>query len=61
MYGPPPALHPQCYGVQPNGSQATHDFEINLTADLEIVALHAKLDNLRAEVSSANGPREPSR
>jgi len=38
-------------------SQAAQDFEINLKAELEIMALHAKLDKLRAEVSSASVPQ----
>ena len=31
-------------------TQAAQDFEINLKAELEIMALHAKLDKLRSEV-----------
>ena len=39
--------------------QAEQDFEINLKAELEIMALHAKLDRLRAaeiEPSAAAAP-----
>ena len=34
--------------------QAAHDFEINLKAELEIMALHAKIDEMRSEPRSGN-------
>jgi hypothetical protein len=36
--------------------QAEHDFEINLKAELEIMALHAKLDRLRADANESPIP-----
>ena len=36
--------------------QAEHDFEINLKAELEIMALHAKLDRLRADAGETSIP-----
>jgi uncharacterized membrane protein len=38
--------------------QARRDFEINLKAELEILALHAKLDRLLAAAPSASGRQE---
>jgi uncharacterized membrane protein len=34
--------------------QAEHGFEINLKSEIEIVALHAKLDGLRADAREAS-------
>ena len=36
---------------------AEHDFEVNLKAEIEILALHEKLDQLRLELSARDAPR----
>jgi uncharacterized membrane protein len=40
--------------------QARRDFEINLKAELEILALHAKLDQLLARAPTAEAQRKPA-
>jgi uncharacterized membrane protein len=40
--------------------QAEQDFEINLKAELEIMALHAKLDRLRASEMEPAAPPAPA-